>query len=154
MVTTASFPANAHDPTLFVHMSPHDRALLLLYVDDKIITGDNPKYIAFVKAHLSDQFLMSDLGPLRYFLGIGISSTPEGFFFYIHDLLDQAFFTNHWTAETPMEFNVHFIPTDGEPLDDPTRYRHIIGSLVYLGVTRPYISYFVPIPSQFVPAPT
>jgi hypothetical protein len=45
-----------------------------------IITGDNHEYIAFVKAHLSDQFLMSDLGPLRYFLGIEISFMPEGFF--------------------------------------------------------------------------
>jgi hypothetical protein len=48
-------------------MSPHGRTLLLLYVDDMIITSDDP--------HLSDQFLMSDLGPLRYFLGIEISST-------------------------------------------------------------------------------
>jgi hypothetical protein len=32
---------------------------------------------------------------------------------------------------------------DGEPLEDPTRYRHIIGSLVYLGVTRPKVSHFV-----------
>jgi hypothetical protein len=81
MVTTAVFSVNAHDPALFVHMSAHGRTLLLLYVDDMIITGDDPEYIAFVKAHLSDQFLMSDLDPLRYFLGIGISSMPEGFFF-------------------------------------------------------------------------
>ena len=56
----------AHDP------------LLLLYVDDMIITGDDPEFIAFVKARLSEQFLMSDLGPLRYFIGIEVSSTHEG----------------------------------------------------------------------------
>jgi hypothetical protein len=44
-----------------------------------IITGDDPEYIAFVKARLSDQFLMSDLGPLRYFLGIEFSSSSKGF---------------------------------------------------------------------------
>jgi hypothetical protein len=65
---------------LFFHVSPRGRTLLLLYVDDMIITGDDPEYIAFVKAHLSNQFLMSDLGPLRYFLEIEISSTLEGFF--------------------------------------------------------------------------
>jgi hypothetical protein len=74
------FSANAHDPALFVHVSPCGRTVLLLYVDDMIITSDNPEYITFVKAHLSNQFLISDLGPLRYFLGIEISSTPDGFF--------------------------------------------------------------------------
>jgi hypothetical protein len=44
-----------------------------------IITGEDSEYIAFVKARLGEQFLMSDLGPLRYFLGIEIFSTPEGF---------------------------------------------------------------------------
>jgi hypothetical protein len=80
VVTAASFSASAHDPALFVHMSPRGRTLLLLYVDNMIITADDPEYIAFIKARLSNQFLMSDLGPLRYFLGIEISSMPEGFF--------------------------------------------------------------------------
>jgi hypothetical protein len=87
---------------------------------------------------------------------------------YIQDLLDRASLTDHRTAETPMELNVHLTPTDGEPLEDPTRYRHIVGSLiylgtryrhivgslVYLGVTKPGISYSVHILSQFVSAPT
>jgi hypothetical protein len=139
-------------------VAPHGMTLLLLYVDDMIITGDDPEYIAFVKARLSDQFLMSDLSPLRYFLGIEISFTPEGFFLsqekYIQDLLDRTSLTDHRTAETPMELNVHLMATDGEPLEDPTRYCHIVGSLVYLGVTRPDISYSVHILSQFISAPT
>jgi hypothetical protein len=74
------FFANAHDPALFIHVLPHGRTLLLLYVDNMIITGDDSEYIAFVKALLSYQFRMSDLDPLRYFLGIEISSTSEGLF--------------------------------------------------------------------------
>jgi hypothetical protein len=53
-----------------------------------------------------------------------------------------------------MELNVRLKPTDGEPLEDPTRYRHVVGSLVYLGDTRPDISYSVHILSQFVSAST
>jgi hypothetical protein len=145
VVIAAGFSISAHDPALFVHVSPHGMTLLLLYVDDMIITGDDPEYIAFVKAHLSDQFLMSDLGPLRYFLRIEISSTSEGFFLsqekYIQDILDRASLTDHRPTETPMELNVHLMVIDDEPLEDPTRYHHIVGSLVYLGVTRPDISY-------------
>jgi hypothetical protein len=92
VVTAPGFSANAHDPALFVHVSPCGSTLLLLYVDNMINIGDDPEYIAFVKTHLSDQFLMSDLDPLRYFFRIEISSTSEGFFLsqekYIQDLLD------------------------------------------------------------------
>jgi hypothetical protein len=79
-------------------------------------------------------------------LGIEISSAPEFFLSqekYIQDLLDRVSLTDHRTVETLMELNVHLTPTDDEPLEDPTRYRHILGSLVYLGVTRPDISYSI-----------
>jgi hypothetical protein len=125
------FFARAHDPALFVHVSPRGRTLLL-YMDDMIITGDDPEYIDFVKTCLSDQFLMSDLDPLRYFLKIDISSTTEGSLLsqekYIPDLLDQASLTDHRTTETLMELNVHLTPTDCEPLEDPTQYHHIVES--------------------------
>jgi hypothetical protein len=79
MVIVVGFSTSTHDPTLFVHTSSHRRNLLL-YVDDMTITGDDPQFITFVKACLSEQFLMSDLGPLLYFLGIEVSSTPEDFY--------------------------------------------------------------------------
>jgi hypothetical protein len=79
VVTAASFSTSTHDLALFVHVSPRGRTLLFLYMDDMIITGDDSEYIAFVKARLSDQFLMYDLGLLRYSLRIEIS-TLEGFF--------------------------------------------------------------------------
>nr|XP_040245108.1 uncharacterized mitochondrial protein AtMg00810-like [Aegilops tauschii subsp. strangulata] len=109
-------------------------------------------------ARLRDQFLMTDLGPLRNFLGIEISLTSDGFYIfqekYIHDLLARAALGDERTVVTPMELNVQLRASDGDPLPNPTRYRHLVGSLVYLTVTRPDISYPVHILSQLVSAPT
>jgi hypothetical protein len=123
-----------------------------------IITGDDREYISYVRARLHEQFYMTDLGPLCYFLGIKVSSTCDGFFIsqekYIQDLLARAAFGDERTIETPMELNVHLCPSDGDPLPNLTSYRYLIGSLVYLVVTRPYISYTIHILSQFVFSPT
>jgi hypothetical protein len=42
-----------------------------------------------------------------------------------------------------MEINIHLTPTDGEPVEVPTCYCYIVGSLVYLSVTRRDILYSV-----------
>ena len=43
-----------------------------------LITGDDLDYNIFVKARLREQFHMSELGSLSYFLGIEVTSSPEG----------------------------------------------------------------------------
>lgn len=79
VVCAAGFSPSDHDPALFTHTSEHGHTLLLLYVDDMLITGDDLEYITFVKQRLSEQFMMSDLGPLSYFLGIEVTSAAEGY---------------------------------------------------------------------------
>jgi hypothetical protein len=53
-----------------------------------------------------------------------------------------------------MDLHLRLRATDGVPLADPTRYCHLIGSLVYLGITHLNISYVIHILSQFMSAPT
>ena len=53
-----------------------------------------------------------------------------------------------------MELNIHLSASDGDPLSYSTRYHHLVGSLVYLAVTRSDISYPVHILSHFVSTPT
>jgi hypothetical protein len=47
--------------------------LLVLYVDDFLIVGFSTSAIATVKRILHDRFLMTDMGPLHFFLGLEIS---------------------------------------------------------------------------------
>jgi hypothetical protein len=54
VVIAAGFVASQHDSTLFVHTSPRGRTLILLYVDDMLIIGDDSEYIAFVKTCFSE----------------------------------------------------------------------------------------------------
>jgi hypothetical protein len=120
--------------------------------------GDDYEYILFVKGCLGEQFHMSDLGPLSYFLEIEITSTPGGYHLsyrkYIHDFLDHAGLTDHHSVSTPIELHTHLRSIDGVPLEDLTRYHHLVGSLVYLGITHPDIFYVVHILSQFMSTPT
>jgi len=158
VIIEAGFSPSPHDPALFIHTSSRGRTLLLLYVDDMLITGDDAEHISLVKRHLSQQFQMTDLGPLSYFLGIEFSRSDKGYYIsqskYIQDLIARSGITDTRTAATPMDIHLQLRPTDGTPLEDPARYRHIVGSLVYLTVTRPDIAHAVHILSQFVSAPT
>jgi hypothetical protein len=56
VIRAAGFSQSAHDPALFVHLSPRGRTLLLLYVDDMLITGDDVDHIIHVKQQLGEQF--------------------------------------------------------------------------------------------------
>jgi hypothetical protein len=158
VIQAAGFSPSDHDLALFIHLSPQGRTLLLLYVDDMLITGDDPQHISHVKKHLSEQFQMSDLGPLSYFLGIEVLQSSKGYYLsefkYIEDLIARSSISDNHTVGTPMDIHLKLHPSDGPPLHDPSRYRHIVGSLVYLTITRPDIAHAVHILSQFVAAPT
>ena len=51
--------------------------VLLVYVDDIVITSSNFALLAQLKAHLSKSFHMKDLGPLTYFLGLEVHRSPS-----------------------------------------------------------------------------
>ncbi|GFZ13131.1 hypothetical protein Acr_23g0015160 [Actinidia rufa] len=119
-----------------------------------IIIGSDAAAITDAKDHLFREFEMKDLDPLRYFLGIGVASSPKGYLLsqtkYITNILHRANLTDDKIVNTPLEIHAaKFSATDGVLLEDPTIYRALVGCLVYLTVTRPDISYVVHIVSQF-----
>ncbi|GJX59951.1 retrovirus-related pol polyprotein from transposon TNT 1-94 [Tanacetum coccineum] len=158
VVTSLGFVSSHHDSALFVKHSSAGRILLSLYVDDMIITGDDSVGIEYLKLELAHRFAMKDLGSLRYFLRIEVASSPKGYILsqskYIGKLVDRARITEKMVEDIPINAKAKYTPTDGDPFPDPSLYRTIVGSLVYLTVTRPNISYVVHIMSRFVSAPT
>ena len=82
---------------------------------------------------------MKNLGTLNYLLGIEITLTFNGYYFfqtkYVSDLLSRARLTNNKIVDIPLKNNVRLNTTDGEPLSDPTLYCQLVGSLIYLTVT-------------------
>uniref|UniRef100_A0A7N2KXZ2 Retrovirus-related Pol polyprotein from transposon TNT 1-94 n=1 Tax=Quercus lobata TaxID=97700 RepID=A0A7N2KXZ2_QUELO len=151
------YTASPYDSALFLRRIDKGTILLLLYVDDMIITGDDLSGIQELKDFLSQQFEMKDLGHLSYFLGLKITHSTDGLYItqakYASDLLSQAGLTDSKTVDTPVELNTHLTPSGGKPLSNPSLYRRLIGSLVYLTVTRPDISYAVHQVSQYLSAP-
>ncbi|WVZ89925.1 hypothetical protein U9M48_036270, partial [Paspalum notatum var. saurae] len=57
------------------------------------------------------------------------------------DFIVRSGISDHCTATTPMDLHLQLRPTDGTPVEDLSRYRHIVGSLVYIRVTRPCIAH-------------
>ncbi|XP_019051796.1 PREDICTED: uncharacterized protein LOC109114112 [Nelumbo nucifera] len=151
------FTSNSYDSVLFIRKSDRGLKLLLLYVDDMIITGGDTSSIHELKMHLSQEFEMKGLGLLNYFLGFEVTTRLDGYYLsqakYASDLISQVGLTNNKTTSMPLETNAKLIPTDGTPLSDPTLYKKLVGSLVYLTITRPDIAHIVHIVSQFMTAP-
>ena len=91
-------------------------------------------------------------------MGIEVAYSPRGYLFsqskYVADILEQARLTDHKIVDTLIEVNAMYSSSNGLPLTDPTLYCTIIGSLVYLTITRSDIAYAIHVVSHFVVSPT
>ena len=157
VLTKEGYTQSPNDYSLFLSKSKLGSIFVLVYVDDILITGNDSQGIQKLKDALQDSFQMKDLGLARYFLGLEISRHPHGYFIsqqkYTKDLISLVGLTDDKVVDTPLEINVKYGREDGAALLDPTMYRKIVGSLMYLTVTRPDIAYAVQLMSQFVSDP-
>ena len=143
-----------HDTALFVQRSSTGITLILLYVDDMIIIGDDSAGIRSLQHFLSQHFEMKDLGTLSYFLGLEVTLSSDGYYLsqvkYASDLLSKAGIIDIKIVSTPLEYNAKFTSLDGEPIFDATCYRQLVGGLSYLIITRLDISHAMGMVSKFM----
>ena len=100
---------------------------------------------------------MKDLGELRYFLGIEIVRTKEGIWLsqrqYALDMLSKYGMADCKPISMPLDQNLKMRSDVGQVLEDVTMYRKIVGSLIYLTISLPYLSYAVGLESQYMQLP-
>ncbi|CAM8880588.1 unnamed protein product [Rhodiola kirilowii] len=157
-LSSYGFLQSPNDHSLFTFDHNGDFLILLVYVDDVVLTGTSTSQIDKVKAYIHAEFQIKDLGYLKYFLGIEVARSSSGIFInqrqYVLDLLSEVGLLACKPSSTPMDIKQKLALSTANPLPDPTEYRKIVGKLVYLHVTRPDIAFPVHMLSQFLAAPT
>ncbi|KAI4339020.1 hypothetical protein MLD38_024008 [Melastoma candidum] len=108
-------------------------------------------------ASLSEQFAMKDFGFPSTFLNVQIRRTSTGLFLsqehYARRLIQHHGMENSNPTKTPL--SPKFYPSaEGESLADPMPFHALIGSLQYLTLTQPDITYSINQLSQFIQCPT
>ena len=107
------------DPNVYTKKLGNHLIILVLYVDDLILTGSDPKLINHVKYSLKQNFEMSDIGHLHYFLGLQVLQTKEGIFLsqskYAYDLLRCFHMEDCKPAPSPFQPGVKLSATCTSP---------------------------------------
>jgi hypothetical protein len=145
-LVTSGFQTSNADFSLYVKKTNHG-----------IITGNNNVDISDLKKLLKQKFEMKDLGELRYFLGIEVIQSPKRIWSlqrqYALNKLFEYGMTRCKPISIPLEQNVKLSADEGDLVEDTTMYRHIVGSLIYMTITRPDLSYAVGVVSQVMQTP-
>ncbi|GJV57161.1 putative ribonuclease H-like domain-containing protein [Tanacetum coccineum] len=135
------------DKTLFIKKNKSDIMLVQVYVDDIIFSSTTQSMCTEFEDCMHKRFQMSSMGELTFFLGLQVKQQPEGIFIsqdkYVADILKKFDFCSIKTATTPIESNKPLVK-DEDGVDVYVHiYRYMIGSLMYLTASRPYIMFAV-----------
>eukprot|EP00253_Pinus_taeda_P017415 PITA_17415 len=131
--------------------------ILVLYIDDLILTGSDPNLINHVKSSLKKKFEMTYLGHLHYFLGLQVLQSKEGISLsqskYACDLLRHFHMEDYKPAPSPFQSGVKLSVTCTSPEVDATLYHQLVGKILYLTHTRPELFFVVGLVAQFMQTP-
>jgi hypothetical protein len=152
------FKQSNSDHTLFIRHRLSKVTVLIVYVDDMIITGDDKEEISRLHKELATEFEMKNLGGLKYFLGIEVARSNQGIFLsqrkYVLDVLTEVGMLVCKPADTPIVQNHRLEEYPDQIPTDKGRYQKLVGKLIYLSHTRPDIAYAVRVVSQFMHNPS
>ena len=145
------------DKTLFIKRDKKDTLLVQVYVDDIIFGATNESLCKEFSEIMTNKFEMSMMGELNYFLGLQIKQMSEGTFIcqskYCRELLKRFEMDNAKEIQTPMSTSEHLDKDEKGKEVEITKYRGMIGSLLYLTASRPDIMFSVCLCARFQSCP-
>ncbi|GKC41548.1 retrovirus-related pol polyprotein from transposon TNT 1-94 [Tanacetum coccineum] len=141
----SGFQKGSIDTTLFIKKKGKHIMLIQIYVDDIIFGSTNPKYCTKFSDLMVKHFEMSMIGEMKFFLGLQVNQFSNGIFInqskYILDILKRFGMENCDMVPTPMVEKAKLkLDLVGKPVDH-TDYHSMIGSLMYLTLSRPDIMF-------------
>ncbi|PRQ55986.1 putative RNA-directed DNA polymerase [Rosa chinensis] len=147
-----------YEHTLYTKLGDDGRILVMcLYVDDLIYTSNNSLMLDAFKKSMMEEFDMTDLGLMRYFLGIEILQSSAGIFIsqkkYALEVLERFKMGNCNSVCTPTEVGLKLTKNGSGKRVNATLYKQIVGSLMYLTTTRPDIMFAVSMVSRYMEKP-
>jgi histone deacetylase 1/2 len=163
-LTTIGYTRSAHDPCLYINITPSSFTVLVIVVDDILMaTSDNTIANTFL-ANMRETYQMKDLGEPSYTIGIHFERNAEtnGYTIsqkrYLEDVIARFSSANLPTATIPMPSALRLTSTglandSDSPLCDPLMYRSLIGSLMYVLLTRPDVATPISMLARFMHAP-
>ncbi|KAK6121009.1 hypothetical protein DH2020_045246 [Rehmannia glutinosa] len=156
-LTDNGFTKGKVDRTLFRIQDVESILLVQIYVDDIIFGSTNKKLCDKFSNLMQGKFEMSMMGELTFFLGLQVKQLKDGTFIsqtkYTRDLMKKFGMEEKSSVKIPMNTSVKMdMDTDGKHVDQ-TRYRALIGSLLYLTASRPDITFAVGVCARFQSAP-
>ncbi|GJV93411.1 putative ribonuclease H-like domain-containing protein, partial [Tanacetum coccineum] len=135
------------DQTLFIKKQKGDILLVQVYVDDIIFASTNKELCTGFEKLMKDNFQMSSMGELTFFLGLQLQQKEDGIFIsqdkYVAEILKKFNYSDVKSASTPIDSEKHLVK-DGDADDvDVHLYRSMIGSLMFLTTSRTDIMFAV-----------
>ncbi|GKA99342.1 retrovirus-related pol polyprotein from transposon TNT 1-94 [Tanacetum coccineum] len=152
------FSKGSVDPTMFIHREGKELLLVQIYVNDIIFAASTPELCDLFAKIMCSKFKMSMMGKISFFYGLQISQSPRGIFInqskYALESLKKYGFESCNPVDTPMVEKSKLDKDKEGKAVDPSHYRGMIGSLLYLTASRPDLQFAICMCARYQAWPT
>nr|GEZ16026.1 hypothetical protein [Tanacetum cinerariifolium] len=152
------FSKGSVDPTLFIRRNGNDLILVQIYVDDRIFAASTLELCDLFANLMCSKFKMSMMGKISFFLGLQISQSPRGIFInqskYALESLKKYGFESYDLVDTTMVEKYKLDEDREGKAIDPSHYRGMIGTLLYLTASRPDLQFVICMCARYQARPT